>query len=190
MADALRKIVVDGLSVETTDAGAQAITKLQDALARATTDHETAIGAKDAEIADLKKQVETKDGEIAAIKKSLDDATSPKALADAARKRAAVLDAGKKAGYSEKEMEEMDDAAIRRAVVSKHLGDAAKAMSDAAIEGAFAYAVRDAEKRGGDAALGDGIKPSEPLADAEKAYADNLASLRDAWKGDSQKGAA
>lgn len=192
MSDNLRTVVVDGLSVKTTDEGAQAIAKLTKQLDEAKTSHDAAIGAKDAEIADLQKKVETRDGELAAVKKTLADATSPKALADAARKRAAIVDAGKKAGYSEAEMEEMDDAAIRRAVVSKHLGDAAKDMSDAAIEGAFAYAVKASDKKPGDASLGDGIKtaPSGDRSVADKAYADNLSNLRDAWKGNNQKGAA
>jgi hypothetical protein len=163
MPDNLRKVVVDGLSVTTTDEGAQAIAKLTKQLDEAASSHEASIKAKDAEIADLKKQVETKDGELAAVKKTLSDATSPKALNDAARKRAAVIDAGKKAGYKEEEMEEMDDAAIRRAVVSKRLGDTAKDMSDAAVEGAFAaLSQSNPDPRGvGDAALGTGIRTED-----------------------------
>ena len=160
MSDNLRNVVVDGLSVKVTDEGAQAIAKLtkdrDDALAA----RDDAIKAKDAEVADLKTKVETKDGELAAMRKELDDAKAPRALAAAVKARAAVLDAGKKNGLKEEDLEELDDAAIRRAVVGKHLGDAAKDMSDAAIEGAFA-AVSKAPKPAGDAALGAGIRTAD-----------------------------
>ncbi|WP_422073904.1 DUF2213 domain-containing protein [Tranquillimonas rosea] len=157
MSDALRTIMVDGLSVSVTDQAAQAITKLQDAM----TEKEKAIATKEAEIAELKKQVETKDGELAAAKKSLEDATKPEAIADAVKKRGKVTEAGKAAGMSEEDMDKMDDAAIRRAVVSKSLGDAAaKEMSDAAIEGAFLYASNSTAKTQ-DSALGGGIKTTD-----------------------------
>ncbi len=160
MPDNLRSVVVDGLSVKVTDEGAQAITKLTKDRDDAIAARDEAIKAKDAEVAELKKSVETKDGELAAVRKELADAKSPKAIAAAVKARAAVLDAGKKAGYKEEEMEEMEDAAIRRAVVSKHLGDAAKDMSDAAIEGAF-LAVSKAAKPTGDAALSAGIRTAD-----------------------------
>jgi hypothetical protein len=148
--------VGDG-AVPTTEAGAIRIKGLQDSLTSA----QKSITDKDTEIADLKKQIETKDGEIAAAKKSLEDATKPEALADAVKQRGKVTEAGKKAGMSEEDMDKMDDAAIRRAVVAKSLGDEqAKAMSDAAIEGAFAFASQGAPTatRTHDADLGAGIR--------------------------------
>lgn len=149
--------VGDG-AVPTTEAGAIRIKGLQDSLAT----KDQAIKDKDAEIADLKKQVETKDGELAAAKKSLEDATKPEALADAVKKRGKVTEAGKAAGMAEEDMDKMDDAAIRRAVVAKSLGDAAaKEMSDAAIEGAFAYASKGAGTKTTDSALGSGIKTTD-----------------------------
>lgn len=181
-----RTVLIDGLSVETTDAGAQALEKLQGQLSDANTAHEKAIGAKDAEIADLQKQIETKDGELTATKKQLDDATSPQALADAAKKRASLIDAGKGAGMKEEEMDKMDDAAIRRAVVAKSMGDAAKDMSDAAIEGAFAVVTKD--RKSGDSQLQDGLRvvTSNDRKIADDAYEASKAATRDAWKGDRQ----
>lgn len=155
-----RTVMVDGLPIPTTDAGAQALEKLQGVIAT----KDAAITAKDAEITELKKQVETKDGEIKAKDKALADATSPAAMQDAAKKYAATTEAGKKAGLSEDDMSKMDDAAIRRAVVAKHLGDAeAKAMTDAAIEGAFAFAAKSTTTPTNDAALATGLRT--PVAD-------------------------
>lgn len=165
MAD-LRTILVDGLSVETTDAGAQAITKLQDALKGAQTTHDAKVEGLEGTIATMTKDAEAKDGKIAALQKALDAATSPAAIADAAKKRADAMAAGKKAGYSEEDMAEMDDAAIRRAVVVKSLGDSAKDMTDAAVDGAFA--VIRAQVKVGDEALGGGIKTQ--VADAWAAF--------------------
>lgn len=185
MADAVktRTVLIDGLSVETTDAGAQALEKLQGQIKAADADHQKAIGAKDAEIAELKKAVETKDGELAAVKKSLGDATSPRAMADAVKRRAALLDAGKKAGMKEEDMDEMEDAAIRRSIVSKSLGDAAKDMSDAAIEGAFAVVVQSLAKKD-TSPLASGIKTQDTgnaYADADKAHAEYMQRLKDGW---------
>lgn len=150
-----RTVMVDGLPIPTTDAGAQALEKLQGVIAT----KDAAITTKDATIADLQKQIETKDGEIKAKDKALADATSPAALQDAAKKYAKTTEAGKKAGLTEEEMAKMDDAAIRRAVVAKHLGDAeAKAMTDAAIDGAFAFAAKAQPTTTNDAALGAGIR--------------------------------
>lgn len=161
MTDILQTVVVDGLSVKTTDAGAQAIAKITKQLGDAQTAHDAAITAKDADIAKLTTAVETKDGEIAALTKKLTDATSPSALADMVKARGQTVDAGRKAGLSDEEMDTLDDAGIRRVVVVKGLGDSAKAMSDAAIEGAFAALAGAAPKSVGDAALSGGIKTQD-----------------------------
>ncbi|MEL8055705.1 MAG: DUF2213 domain-containing protein [Pseudomonadota bacterium] len=171
MPDTLKKVMVDGLTVETTDAGAQAITKLLADMKAMEQLQDEEIKQVTDKLEAAQKDVETKDGEIKALEKKLADATSPKALADMAKGRAKTMAAGKKAGMSEEDMEEMDDAAIRRAVVAKDLGDAvAKDLSDDAIEGAFLRCVKDAKF--GDEALGGGIKTqdSDPWAfmDAEK----------------------
>lgn len=155
MSDALISVVLGDKAVNVPAAQAPAIEAFKDASAKTLAD---TINTKDAEIADLKKQIETKDGEIKAKDKALADATSPAALQDAAKSYAKTTEAGKKAGLSEDEMSKMDDAAIRRAVVAKSLGvEEAKAMSDAAIEGAFAFAAKGASTQTNDAALGAGL---------------------------------
>lgn len=156
MSDALISVVLGDKAVNVPAAQAPAIEAFKDAAAKTLAD---TIATKDAEITDLKKQIETKDGEIKAKDKALTDATSPAAMSDAAKKRAFTTEAGKKAGMSDDDMDKMDDAAIRRAVVAKSLGDAeAKAMTDAAIEGAFAFAAKNPATQTNDAALANGLR--------------------------------
>lgn len=187
VSEQLRTIVVDGLSVQTTDQGAQAIDKLQTLLADAKRDYEKEKETKDGEIAALAKTVETRDGEIAALKKQLEDATSPTALDAAVRARSVVLDAGRRAGIEN--MDGMSDADIRRAVVQKTLGDDAKSMSDAAIEGAFVYA---AKNLGDSRTLATGVQPPAPAATsvADTAYRESLSAMQDAWRRPPQKEAS
>lgn len=158
MSDALISVVLGDKAVNVPAAQAPAIEAFKDAAAKTLAD---TIATKDAEIATLKKSVETKDGELTAAKKSLEDATAPAALADMAKKRAKTTEAGKAAGMAETDMDKMDDAAIRRAVVAKSIGDeAAKAMTDDAIDGAFAFANAN-PTRTADDALGGGIRTQD-----------------------------
>lgn len=143
MTDALRTVVVDGLSVTTTDQGAQAIAKLQKELessaakfADAATAHQTAIAAKDAEIA-------KKDAEL--------DATKAKVLSDAdldkkVQARADLIAVAKTIAKDVK-TEGLTDAGIRKAVVVAKIGDAAIAgKADAYIDARFDLLVEDAAK--------------------------------------------
>lgn len=125
----LRTITVDGLPVETTDAGIAAIEKLRGlltvsdaALATANTTHAAAIAAKDADLA-------KKDAEIADLKgKVLDGAALDAVVAE----RAAVV-AKAKALDANVVTDGKSNAEIKRAV----LGDAAKDKSDAYVDAAF-----------------------------------------------------
>ena len=142
MADALRKLIVDGISIDVTEQGAQAIeklnTKLTDAATatKALTDaHATAIALKDGELA-------KKDAEIEGLKaKLLSDADIDKrvtARADLLTKAKTIADAD----YTGK-----TDAEIRKAVVVAKLGDAAVAgKADAYIDARFEILVEDAAK--------------------------------------------
>lgn len=137
-----RTILVDGLSVETTDAGAQAIAKLQgdlqtsrQALNDANTAHAAAIAAKDAEIA-------ARDAKI-------DDLTG-KVLTDAAldarvQARADLLSTAKAIHDGDYTGKSDDD--IRRAVVVAKIGDAAiKDKPQAYIDARFDILAEDAKK--------------------------------------------
>lgn len=143
MADTLRKILVDGLQVETTDAGAAAIEKLTSdkaVLSKALADVEkaqiAAIAAKDAELA-------KKDAELDAEKaKVLSDADLDKRVAD----RAALITVAKAIAKDVK-TEGLSDADIRKAVVSDKLGaDAIKDKAEAYIDARFDILAEDAAK--------------------------------------------
>jgi hypothetical protein len=137
-----RTILVDGLSVETTDAGAQAIAKLQGQLKDAETatvklvsDHNAAIAAKDAEIA-------KKDAEIDSMKGKVLDTAQLDARVQARADLIADAKAIHDTDYSGK-----SDAEIRKAAVVAKLGDAAvKDKSDAYIDARFDILVEDSKK--------------------------------------------
>lgn len=183
MSDALRTVVVDGLSVTTTDQGAQAISKLlkdlESSAAKLTalaTDHATAIAAKDKDLA-------KKDAEVDGLKaKVLSDADLDKrvaARADLIGKAKAIAKDVKTDGLS--------DAAIRKAAVAAKLGDAAIAdKTDAYIDARFDILVEDAVKDAGGAdqfrtVVAGGLKAVDtaPAATAHKAMTDHLSG---AWQ--------
>lgn len=172
MADALRKMLVDGLQVETTDAGAAAIEKLlgdkkvleknlADAaqatvtkLADAEKAHAAAIAAKDAALAEKDKELAARDAALDAEKaKVLSDADLDKRVAA----RASLVTI---AGLLAKDVkfDGLSDAAIRKSVVTTVLGDAAvKDKADAYIDARFEILAEDAVKKAGG---------SDPLRDA------------------------
>lgn len=140
MADNLRKVLVDGLQVETTDAGAQAIEKLMKDLATSAarfTDaekaHADAIKAKDAELA-------KKDAEIDSLKAKVLDG----AALDAAVQARGDLIAKAKAIAPDVKTDGQSDAAIRKAVVVAKLGDVMKDKADAYIDARFDILAEDA----------------------------------------------
>lgn len=143
----LRKIMVDGLEVETTDAGAAAITKLQTTIADMAAKAKAEEEEYDKKMAGRDAELAKKDAKIAELQgKVLDAAALDKLVADRADlvARAKALDPkvvtdGKTA------------AEIKRAVVEARLGDAAKGKSDAYLDAAFDL-------------LGDG--KADPLKDA------------------------
>lgn len=141
-----RMVMVDGLSVETTDQGAQAIEKLL-ADRKAARDAATADAtAKDATITQLRADIAKKDGETAVMKKQIEDGKmTPQKLDEAVVSRAALITDAKKIAGDDIVTTGKTDAEIRRAAIVHKLGDeAAKALDDAAIAGAFAYAAKDA----------------------------------------------
>lgn len=162
-----RTVMVDGLSVETTDAGAQAIGKLQTdlekakkAFADAENAHTAAIAAKDAQIAKLEAERDDLKGKV------LTDA----ALDARVQARADLLATAKAihdADYTGK-----SDAEVRKAVVVAKLGDAAVAgKSEAYLDARFDILVEDAKKDPVARALRDGTSrvPANDAASAEQA---------------------
>ncbi|TGR55696.1 DUF2213 domain-containing protein [Mesorhizobium sp. M00.F.Ca.ET.151.01.1.1] len=144
-----KTILVDGLSVVTNDAGAQAIGKLQQQLkdaqnAAATADasHQVAIAAKDADIAKLEAE---RDDLKAKVLSDADLDQRVQQRGDLIAKAKAIHDAD----YSGK-----TDAEVRKVAVVAKLGDAAVAgKADAYIEARFDI-------------LSDSAKPVDPVAQA------------------------
>lgn len=179
MADALRKVIVDGLTIDTTEQGAQAIEKLtkqlgdaqasQKALADA---HAAALAAKDAELA-------KKDAELDGLKaKQLSDAdidARVQARADLIAKAKTIADAD----YTGKSAAE-----IRKAAVVAKLGDAAiKDKPEAYIEARFDLLLEDSAK--------DPVRQHLQARDSQPNTNDNGQSayaqrIADAWKGGSK----
>lgn len=142
MADALRKLLVDGISIDVTEQGAQAIEKLNTKLADAVTATKTLTDAHAVALA-------TKDAEIVKITAALDDAKA-KILTDAqvdalVKTRADLVTQAKAlhdADYTGKSADE-----IRKAVVLAKFGDSAIAgQPDAYIKARFDIMVEDAAK--------------------------------------------
>lgn len=159
----LKTITVDGLPVETTDAGIAAIEKLRGllstadaALATAKTTHDAALAAKDAELA-------KKDAEIADLKAKVIDGAALDALV---AERASIV-AKARALDAKVVVDGKTNAEIKRAV----LGDGAKDKSDAYVDAAFDLKTAD-------------LKPADPLrstiADANPSGGAPVASIRDA----------
>jgi hypothetical protein len=172
MAD-LRTILVDGLQVPTTDAGAAAIEKLTKALA----DSEAKLSAAELkaakEKADLEAEMAKKDAAIAkADADKLTDAALDKLVADRAELLAKVALITK--GFNPSGL---SDAAIRKAAVVAVLGDAVIAgKSDAYIDARFDILA--------DSDILDGVKVVSKSADSLDAfYAERDKKMSDAWKG-------
>lgn len=152
----LRKIVIDGLTIEVTDQGAEAVAKLQAQLAdgkaaidkaakdaaEVKTAHDKALADKDKEITDLKAKIPTVDQ-----------------LEEMFDRRAAVIDAAKKLA-PDLDPKGKSLADVRKAVVAKRLGDGAvKDRSDDYIAAQFDALATLAK---------DGAADPDPVRDALK----------------------
>lgn len=167
MAD-LRKIMVDGLQVETTDAGAAAIEKLTKALADAKAAH-------DADKAKLEGELATKDAALAKAEAGrMTDAALDARVAARADLLAKAKLVAKDAAFAG-----LSDADVRKVAVVAVLGDAAVAgKSEAYIDARFDILVDDAAKA-------DPIKTvvvDNKSTDRQSIYAARNKALSDAWK--------
>lgn len=170
----LKTLIVDGLTVETTDTGVAAIQKIADdknlvakQLADAKAEHETAINAKDAELA-------KKDAEIDALKAAkLSDVeidAKVQARSDLLAKAKSVADT---------DFTGLSDADIKKAAVVAKLGDAAiEGKTEAYIDARFDILVESADKADPFAkAMND--KQTTVTDNGQAEYEENL---RNAWK--------
>ena len=147
MADAIqtRTVLIDGLSVVTTDAGAQALEKLQKQIADAETAQAAAMAAKDEEIGTLK----------ADAKKLTDAALTPEKMTKMVADRVA-LETLVKSIAPTVESANVGDADLRKAAVASTYGDdMVKDASDAEITGMFKALAKD-------------VKPVDAFADSVK----------------------
>ena len=175
----VRNIVVDGLTVETTDQGAQAIEKLQGQVKAAADAADAAKATADSTIAEKDKELATKDAKIKELEsKVLEGAALDKLVAD----RSAVV-AKAKAIDSEIVTADKSDLEIKtQAVASAQGAEFAKDKSAAYIEAAFDM-LKVAEGTGDsvrDALIAGGQQPATDSADnGQEAYEKRL---QDAWK--------
>ncbi len=174
-----RTILVDGISILTTDQGAQAIEKLQKALgdnAVVVAAHVATIAAKDAEIGELKIKVKDADDKLPT------GAILDKLVAD----RAELVDSAKKIAKDAK-FEGLSDADIRREAVKAAYGEEmVKDASDEMVSGMFRAAAKDAANKKVDPVAQalqarDNKAPTQVVADhGQQAYNDRISN---AWKG-------
>jgi hypothetical protein len=179
------KIKIGDAEVDLTDGAAVAL-----AVGSLTTkyaDAQVQIGTLTGQISTATTTIEARDGEIVALKQQVEDAAiTPAKLQQLADARAKVIDHAKKIGGSAIVTDGKTDAEIRKAAVTAKLGDKAKDMSDAAIEGAFAALL----PAGGDT-IRDGLT-HQPVGftDERTEYEKDRATRRASLSGDWRKPAA
>ncbi|MGL5734508.1 MAG: DUF2213 domain-containing protein [Beijerinckiaceae bacterium] len=172
----LRKIMVDGLQVETTDAGATAIEKLTKT------------------ISDMGAKVKAAEEEEEKAKAKMDAAIAAKDALDAAKLTPVQIDAmvsarvdlvGKaKAIVADFDASGKTDADIRKAVVVAKLGDAAIAgKTDAYIDARFDILADEASKSD---PVKDAKLETKAKGDLASIYTARDAALQNAWKGEAK----
>jgi len=172
-----RTVIIDGLSVETTDAGAQALEKLTKTISDMKAEM-TAAEKKAKEDADEKEKIiAKKDAEIDALAK---DKLTDAALDARVAARADLLDKAKRVADGV-ETAGLSDADIRKAAVTKALGDAAvTGKSQAYIDARFDILVEDADK----ADPVRGMKDAQSLkvvTNLDAVYDERNKALETAW---------
>jgi len=173
----------DAKDVDLSDGAAVALAV--GALNTTLTDAQTKVGTLTADLATAKTTIEARDGAIVALTQQVKDAeVTPAKLQQLADARALVI--GKaKALHPAIVVDGKTDVEIRKEAVVAKLGDAAKDMADAAIEGAFVAFTNDVK-------VGDARNTVVPigapvvLGDAATEYANDRNKQRravaDAWR--------
>ena len=137
----MKTILVDGVSIETTEQGAQVITKLQKQLGDAETTAAQIMATKDAEIAKKDGELAAKDAKIA----ELEAAQLTGDALDAAVAERAELITTAKVIASDVQTAGLSAADIKRAVVVAKLGDTMKDKPAAYIDARFDILAEDAQ---------------------------------------------
>lgn len=191
MADQTRAVMVDGVSYQMSDQGAQLLERVQRQLA----DAQAAMSAKDGEIAGLRtahaSALSAKDGELTAARQAVADAEAkltPAALDAAVAARSGLLATARRVLGDSFDGSGKTDAEVRRAIVAQRLGDKMPADPDAAfLDGAFRFI-----DLAGDAAPSrDPIRDTlrtPPVRDAakpgtaEEAWRSSVQDMTNAWQ--------
>lgn len=166
-------VTVDGITIPTTQQGAEAITKLKGLLADAATRTQTELAARDAKIEKLSADLAARDAELDKLKgETLSDADLDKRVAA----RAELVSKAKQIAPNAK-FDGLPDAEVRKAAVAAVLGDAAVSDKDAAyIAARFDIMAEDgasaasAEQGLGKHIAGDSKTPVGDAAAEEAAY--------------------
>jgi hypothetical protein len=197
-----KSVILDGFTVQVVDDNhASIITRVVDGLTsslKSVKDEFEAFKKKSEEddekkekaLKDAQTAVQTKDGEIAVLKKSVEDAKiTPAKLDELVKDRVAVIDAARPILGDKYVFDGKDVGDIRKDAVSLHLGDAAKNLTDAAIEGAFlSMTMKDGKPIVATSQISDALRqrPGQVTNvgdEAEKAYDAHVANLANRWKG-------
>lgn len=179
MTDTLRRVMVDGLSVQTTEQGAEAISKLltnitdrDSKITSQAADQASAIADKDRQIGELKAEVQ----------KLKDAAPKPGDLDRMAADRAALITSAK-AVVADLDPAGKSDAEIRLAVVKARMGDAVSGASEAEVTGMFRVITADAGKKSDPVAGAIASRQTNDNTSGDNGYADRVKHMQDAWKG-------
>jgi hypothetical protein len=162
-----RKIVVDGLTIETTDQGAEAIGKLQAEKQTISDARDAAIAAKDAELA-------AKDARIADLENSQ---LTAEALDAKVQARADLLAKAKALAKDADFTGKADLEIMKAAVIAVRGADSVKDKSDAYVTAAFDLAVESKPD-----AFRTAMKDRKPPENGN-GQTDYEKRLNDAWKG-------
>lgn len=164
----LKTIMVDGLQVQTTDAGEAAINKLKGMLDTSAKALETALADATSAKAKFDADLALKDKEIEDLKAKVPDAAALDALATG---RAKLISDAKAMAGDDLVVDGKSDAEIRKAAVSKVLGDnKVTGKDDAFFTHAFDGLVIQGAKAGGQSdPIRDAITGGLSTADADKA---------------------
>jgi hypothetical protein len=158
--NAVKKIVLDGLQVDLSDADAvsAAFDKLQGQIKDASEAKDKAL----ADVATLTTEKQTLDAKVTTLEKQVADAKlTPQQLRDAAKAYAAVCDKAKALGVTVSD--EMDEPAVMKAVVASKLGDLAKDWNADQIAASFASLTKDARAASDSSVVN--INPAQRLTD-------------------------
>lgn len=162
-------LIVDGLQVPNVSDEAKAcIEKLQGQLK----DANDAKAKAETDLATITTDKATADAKVTTLEKQVADAKlTPAQLRDAAKAYAQTVDKAKALGVTVSD--EMDEPAIRKAVVSAKIGDAAKDWSDEQIAASFATLTADAK-------TADTVESFTPRANVTTDAAATVTALRTA----------